>query len=138
MSRLDQMEDLLMVSRCLLLLRIRFALLKQGRMYNDIMWTDVVGFFSICPFWVFLAFLDYQTEPQLHDYSSRLPPTQIAKAPGVCVHLVATLVLLVVELLRSTIVGVILVIVAIMLVVQLLRPLFGLVMCTQLIILVHA
>ena len=46
MSLLDQLEDLLMVSSCLLLSRIRFALLKQGRMYNDIIWTDVVGFFQ--------------------------------------------------------------------------------------------
>ena len=46
MSLLDQLEDLLMVSSCLLLFRIRFALLKQGRMYNDIIWTDVVGFFQ--------------------------------------------------------------------------------------------
>lgn len=47
MSLLDQLEDLLMVSNCLLLLRIRFTLLKQGRMCNDIIWTDLVGFFYL-------------------------------------------------------------------------------------------
>lgn len=73
------------------------------------------------------------------DQSSRLSPIQIAKAPGVCIRLVATLILIVVELLRrAASIGVILVVVAILLVIQLPRLLFGLVMCSQLVILVHA
>ena len=68
-----------------------------------------------------------------------LSTTQIAEVTGLCKDLIATLVLVIVELLRSTAsIGVILVAVAILLIVQLPRILFGLVMRTELIILVHA
>lgn len=65
---------------------------------------------------------------------------RLPRVAGLCVGLIATaLILVVVELLRSSAsVRVILVVVAILLVVQLPRLFFGLVMCTELIILVHA
>ena len=126
------------VSSRLRLIQVRFAMLKQGGVYNDIIWTDVVGFFSTYLFLVSLAFLDYPTSPNCMS-NPQGSCTQIAQATGVCIGLIATLVLVVVELLRTIAsIGIILVPIAILLIVQLVRPLFGFVMCTQLIVLVHA
>lgn len=96
------------------------------------------AFFSTSLFLLSLAFLDYPTSPNCMS-SPQGSSTQIAQATGVCIGLIATLVLVVVELLRTIAsIGIILVPIAILLIVQLVRSLFGFVMCTQFIVLVHA